>query len=435
MTALLTLVDESPGIYTAADGEIPPWNPNITLPPDDERMPPPPTITHIVADESALLRDGDGAFIVRAMLTISYSSGRWQPPDRVETQFRIAGSSGWASTGMQPLQGRVIYVTGVEERRYYEFRVRTVSRLGQISEWSAYHSAYIIGKTSLPPTVQGLRVTELSGGTRKISWSTANQPLDYRGVKIRYYLGSTSDWSAMTDLADTIYAESPVETVRPTAGGAYTFAAKAVDYSGNESANAAFYEVELDAIPTPGVKVFQDAREMGWPGTLGAQNYIEDGVIRGGSSATWDTWETAPETWDTLETWQDGAAATLTYTHTAIDLGASKAYRVTTWGKLAGDFNTQVQMSYSDDGVNYSAFENVGVFTGRYVIVKVTAPPLPTPDNEVVLSELHITVEPMTTDVPTMADEPDSATEGQLYANSTDHKLYYYTGSAWVALN
>lgn len=90
-----------------------------------------------------------------------------------------------------------------------------------------------------PVTPTSFLVSRQPDGTREFNWSTLIAPDDLDGVRIRYFLGTTADWAAMTPLHNGILKASPFES-NQLAAGTYTMAAKNVDRAGNESAAAIF---------------------------------------------------------------------------------------------------------------------------------------------------------------------------------------------------
>jgi hypothetical protein len=89
-----------------------------------------------------------------------------------------------------------------------------------------------------PPVPTTFLVSVQPDGTREFTWAPV-PVADLDGVHIRYYLGSTSDWNAMAPMHSGTLLASPFES-NQLAAGTYTFALKAVDLAGNESATALF---------------------------------------------------------------------------------------------------------------------------------------------------------------------------------------------------
>jgi len=90
-SAILYLVDASPGIHDADTGTIPPWESHITLPIDWPMYPPPtPIIDTIISDESVMNYDSNGNLISRMIIKFTSPGviGKNQPV-RVQVQYRI----------------------------------------------------------------------------------------------------------------------------------------------------------------------------------------------------------------------------------------------------------------------------------------------------------------------------------------------------------
>lgn len=123
-----------------------------------------------------------------------------------------------------------------------------------------------------PPRVDTFLVNVQADGTRQFTWNyNAAPPVDVTnggGYRIKYYLGSTADWDAMTDAHPTgLLTFSPFEN-NQLAAGTYTFAIKAVDVLGNESAAANFIGATLTDPRLGNVLVQRMERMLGWPGTI-----------------------------------------------------------------------------------------------------------------------------------------------------------------------
>ncbi len=206
----------------------------------------------------------------------------------------------------------------------------------------------------------------------------------------------------MTDLGESLF-QAPVETSRPLGAGLYTFAAKAVDHSGNESEAAAFYEIALGFPPMGDLSLFISARELGWPGliqnTAGTEDgkvaYVRDGVIYTGWDKTWDDLETDVTTWADLESAdQQWGNQGFRYTHPnyktpeSIDLGKSmtflpicqyqtRGYADGSVPKINFDALVVIEVRVSDDDVNWGSWLDINGFgfgaqTGRYVQFRIT---------------------------------------------------------------
>ena len=93
----------------------------------------------------------------------------------------------------------------VEDGVSYDIRVRATNQLGVPSDeddeiWARTFQHLVIGKSEPPQPPDSFTVTRLADGTRRYLWTHANPPADLQGYRIRYALGSSSDWDSMTPL-------------------------------------------------------------------------------------------------------------------------------------------------------------------------------------------------------------------------------------------
>lgn len=143
-------------------------------------------------------------------------SGNWSPEQRVDSHtFTIEKAvEGWTYS---------VRITGF-----------TVNDIRGAQGEDDY---IVLGAKFPPPMFDTLACTVGDSGIRFISYgySPGNQPLDYLGAQIRYYLGTTSDWDVMSPLGDGFFTASPVETSQMPIG-TYTIAAKAEDKTHSLSA-------------------------------------------------------------------------------------------------------------------------------------------------------------------------------------------------------
>ncbi len=101
---------------------------------------------------------------------------------------------------------------------------------------------------------------------RRFTFELHRPPLDLGGYLIRYAFGVSTNWAAMTPLHSGALQYSPWETVQ-LAAGAYTFAVKAIDTSGNESANATFLSKTLAVAPHLNTIAQRSAGATAWAGS------------------------------------------------------------------------------------------------------------------------------------------------------------------------
>lgn len=319
LTATLTLVDAATDIYNY--GTPPDYDPGITQPTDiSEIEPPKPLITNARGDETALLRDTDGSWRVGVKVAYVFSVHVGLPALEVEARYRVNGSDEWFKEGPFTASG-ALTLRDVEEGDTYEIQVR--SRNGSmVSAWSPSETLLVTGKSNPPPDVDSFTVVRMADGTRRFAWTLEEQPLDLRGYRIRYAIGTVFDWATAMPLHKGILTRSPIET-NDLAAGTYTFGIVAEDTSANQSANPLTITATLGDPRLRGVLLQHYSHDEGWPGTLSAGNIDLNNVLTDGAS-----WDTLPDTWDALASSWDAIAGAggITYETVALDLGTDTAF-------------------------------------------------------------------------------------------------------------
>lgn len=300
------------GVYTVGD-----------LPEDeqatDTELPDPlsvATVTglQVTSDESLVRLLPDGTLQPRARLTWTAAADGFAV--RYEIRWKLAGDTVY-SFAVVPSDTLEYIVELVQQGGSYDFGIRAVTAYGRTGEWAELTDYEIIGASSAPPAPDTFIVSRQGDGTREFRWTHADPPADLVGYKIRYYIGSTSDWSAMAPLHTGLLRASPWETNQLSAGS-YTVAIKAIDALGIESDSALFISSTLGD-PRFGDTFYQeDFGFAGWPGTLGSCYIDRYGELVAASSSTWADLTT----WTAYVAWNNETpVASWTYEHTEIDLG------------------------------------------------------------------------------------------------------------------
>lgn len=235
----------------------------------------------------------------------------------------------------------------------------------------------------LPPNnVSSFLVSVQTDGTRQFDWSwsaAAPKTIDTTGVLIRYRQGH-SDWT-WDDMVpfetpgssggnQGYYTASPLESNQLLAGD-YTFAIKAVDSFGVESAEA-LYQVTTFPDPRLGDSlVYRVLHDEGWPGTL--TNAVKDSdtgalVLRAADTATWAD---LPATWADWTRWVWSPAPSWSYLLPQEDFGT--VVSVTPNPAWVADGNVSAEEQHSNDGSSWSAWAPIaGAVTARYLRVRIT---------------------------------------------------------------
>lgn len=373
----LVLRETAAAVFDWADGEETAVDlaPNTTLP-DPFSVGAPANLQASSGDEALLLL-GEGSVLSRIRAT-------WDDPANAfvvatEFQYKRSADTDWQPGGEAPAAQLQGFVAPVEDGVSYDLRARFRTDIGVTSaDWATVNNHVVEGKTALPPAALLLTVTRLPDGTRKIDRTMASVPADVRaggGWRLRWYLGTTSDWSAMTPLngADSLIQSFPFFTPEPLAGGTYTFAIRTVDSSGNESA-ATFTTVTLGKGPLGTVIYQQDEHALLWPGTK------TDCYVHGASNALRAT---AAQAITDLPATISALAATMaamvtrdspfTYETAQIDLGSDLNWTAT--ASVEGDGTPTVEMKTGTaaDGGVVGAYGALGSVTGkRYVKFRIS---------------------------------------------------------------
>jgi hypothetical protein len=324
----MTLKEHDASIYS--------WNPitdELELPiPERSNLPNPFTVENpssltLDSGDSNILLTSDGVLISRIL-------ANWTAPlnpnvTNYEFGYKLASETKWNSIILDRTSTSY-YIAPVKDGETYDVRIRTINGFGNVlPSYTSNLGHVVIGKTSLPPRPTSFTFVRLSDGTRRFEFDLTNAPADVRvggGFKIKYFTGSTSDWSAMTDLHTGVLKTSPYET-NDLAAGVYTFACKAVDSSGNESATALFINNIEMGNPRLNNSIYQQSEAPLWTGTK-TNCFVDStsGYLYSTSTQNWSnlpaTWNDLTNTWDTILTNNNP----ITYETDVIDLGIDVSF-------------------------------------------------------------------------------------------------------------
>lgn len=372
----LTLKEEASAAYDWAYGEATVGDPA----PDTDFVSPfqkPPTISGLAAfsGDDELDVQSDGTIVSRVRLTwtqvpnIFVTSG-----GRVEVGYRLHGDTEWKAVPPALGSDTSIVLSDVADGLEYDFRVRPVNSLAVPGEWAELSAYMVDGKAAPPGNVDDFAIAITPEGVRRFTWTHTNPPADVRaggGYLIRYYLGATSSWDAMTELHEGILTSGPLETTL-LAAGTYTFAIKARDSSGNVSTTPVFISSAiLPDPPLAGALLFRDELSLVWPGTKTSCFVDTDGFLHATSSQTWANlpaaWSSLPATWDSILT----NNSPIRYETEIIDLGADLLMRpiVTASGSGTQTIEMKTWLSGGSEPGSWSAIAQA---TARYVKIRVS---------------------------------------------------------------
>jgi hypothetical protein len=129
----------------------------------------------------------------------------------------------------------------VDEGVAYDLRIRAVSDVNTVGDWTTVFGHVVVGASTPPPDVLEFFIER----GNVLTWLYPNPPRDFAGFLLRYHQGSNGDWDSANPVHDGFISDTRYDVSTITAGET-TFLLKAVDMSGNESVNAAFLIKDIE---------------------------------------------------------------------------------------------------------------------------------------------------------------------------------------------
>lgn len=230
-TATLTCVDYAPGVLAAETGTIPPFNSQVTVPPELQR-PPQPQLVSFQSDEDVLIRNPDGTFTATAVLTLAPAG--WPIP--LTPVLKVKGVEETDFYDAQyTVNGNRLTIFGLETGEYYDLRVFYRNPQGVSSVPLSLFNQLVTGDENPPADVTGFTINILNG-TAFLSWNEVpDVDLDFYRIKFNAAV-SGATWENSIDLFERVSGGQTSIGVPAQAG---TYLIKAYDYGGRESIAAA----------------------------------------------------------------------------------------------------------------------------------------------------------------------------------------------------
>lgn len=226
LAARLTLVDDAPDISQADLGEIPPYESQITIPPDPFTLPP----RNLLVRESVLVGE-DGVPLAAAAL--SWQVPRFGQIRAFAVQASDVSSMGpWDRAVTVPAPSTATTLSGLQPGVWW-FRVRCLFQDGTASAWLASGAVPLLALQAAPPTPANFRIAVL-GDQATLTWDrVAGVTFSHYVLRFSPQTGSAS-WGSAPLLQDRVTGTSLQVPARPG-----TYLLKAVTLSGRESDFAA----------------------------------------------------------------------------------------------------------------------------------------------------------------------------------------------------
>jgi hypothetical protein len=319
LTARLTLVDDAPGVLTAADGVIPPFESAVTAPVDPLTLPPTnPTGYEVLTVEN-------GALIAGAQLS-------WSPPQygqiaRYDVRYRLTGDSAW-TVGPSVTHPTASVLVPNLPAGTYDFEVKAVFTDGGASAGAVLGSLPIAGPFQKPDAVADLSIA-VAGDTATLEWPAVTGVL-VAGYDIRYSpLLQDVTWSSavpLLSLGQVTQAQTPARS------GTYLIRTRS--YAGVLSGDALSVSSNVPGITNFNVVETVD-EHPGWAGTKTNLEVDDAGALRLVSAG--DLFD-AVDVFDQADVFfGDGIEPEGTYDYaTVIDLGAVYTSQISSTVDAAG---------------------------------------------------------------------------------------------------
>lgn len=344
-TVEIQTINEDPAVHTADTSTTPPASSKWSLPARITK----PVITSLTVNL--------GGTASAPLLLASWPAAAGAFNYLVEASYD--GGSSYVRVA-EPYTSQAVFPA-----RRGDVRVRVAALGLSRGDWIEY-----VGNPFLaaPPDIASLLVSRQSDGTRQFDWALPGlPPPDLAGYKIRARVGTNAawGWNDLNPLHDGLLTASPWESNLLDAGE-YTFAVKAVDDSGIESANATFVIADLGDQRIAGVLMSVLPHTQGWPGTK-TDCYVVGTALEAKDNDTW----ASHTTWSGWTRWNKTPKTSIIYEHAVLDIGGILPFTPLADVICAG--TATVEESHSNDNASYSGWAAAGSpITARYIKIRVT---------------------------------------------------------------
>lgn len=299
-TAQITAVDAAPGVHRDPGDPIPPFDPNVDVPPVlQEPAPPAPVFrlfpaehAHagepvILSDEQVLIVGQDGTLTpqIVAYLDPAIVPRGQMIPFRLQRQIRRladANAGDGADTvnpwvGLPDMPATVLDVPflPVVEAKRYDIRLRYVAQDGTASPWATITNYLVIGKTSPPPDVIALYL-DIGNILR---WNYPARPVDFSHFELRMLTSIFVDpgWESAIPIGTTDSTSFPVPGFATSTA---TILVKGIDSGGRESVNPAVLLLNITgATPANVLDITEYDPTWDSPDILAIGGEVQDGKV------------------------------------------------------------------------------------------------------------------------------------------------------------
>lgn len=231
-SAIITAINYAPERFDAASGAIPFFESNVTMPLELLAPLPPTLATPVQSDESVMIKNSDGSYIGRMVITLTDNN---ELPVTPVVRLRRVGATVWGEPDILVADSTRVILTGLEDGARYDINIKYQSLIGSrlMSPALELNGQKYIGASSIPADVINFRVASVNG-VGLFEWNRSEE-IDIDHYEIRFSrLTSGATWVNSQTVMDDIVIN---RTSLPMQSGTYFI--KAFDILGNESVNPA----------------------------------------------------------------------------------------------------------------------------------------------------------------------------------------------------
>ena len=315
LIATLTLVDDAPEVSQADEGEIPDYDPHVTIPPDPFTLPP-RDLRYVEVIE------GKGA-TVSALVRLYWQVPRLGRVVSFEVQRRDDDAGGdWVS--LDPvLPPSLSADVPFSNAGVWSFRVRSRFSDGTTSDWVSLIGLNLQGLSAPPGDISNLHQRSVDGQT-VLDWTVVQ---DARSIA--YEVRKGTSWDTGLVVGDNV-----VQPPWPTTGdGNYHIRTFVLSPFGVRVYSPTTVSITIaDSIISRNIIVSQDEQALGWPG--GLDGGVIDGSFIRTDIATGITTPWAPEVIEQLEL--EGLHIAVYLSSETVDIGRAAECRFWTLYEASG---------------------------------------------------------------------------------------------------
>ena len=250
LTARLTLVDDAPEISLADQGTIPPFQSNISQPPDPFLLPP----TDLELNQEAY-QQGDTWL---ARIYLDWNIPRSGRVSAFEVSYMDQEIGTWKTLGRTPATQTNYTVNGLDDG-IYAFRVRSIFNDSTFSSWLRSEDISTTSLLEPPANVQNFNIATI-GDISTLSWNAVSNAAYY---EIKF--ASADILEPIWNVATPLIPKTATTSIQvPTMIGTYLI--KAVRGNGIRSRQSTGITTNVAALN--GLNVVEVLNETGFNGTL-----------------------------------------------------------------------------------------------------------------------------------------------------------------------